>query len=417
MRKGAMTVVVGVLLAGGLAAACTSSDSGPVPATSTPAAASPSPFGSGAAPGTASTASRTTAASSSAPSRASSTPAPAAGPAGGPVPSGFTPTSTTFVSADTGWVLGTAPCSTKPCTSILRTRNAGRSWQGIPAPKASLGQPDSARSGDVTVLRFADQLDGWAGVNQLYSTHDGGATWHRQQIGQNASVVTAIETSGGYVYVLTTDCASQSGTPCTGSSNLYASPVGKNNWQKLSSLAPVTTTSSLVVTGNTWFVSTQNSVYRGTNSRGAKLLSDPCPTDEGERAAPYLAAADSSHLDALCLGEGGAGSAQYQLYGTSNGGHSWQKDGGKHLEASGLFGIADNGRGVLLAATASGGSYILRTTDDGQSFPKASVDAPTGGYSWADLGFTTTTQALAVLPGHGLYLSHDTGRTFAKVNF
>ena len=63
---------------------------------------------------------------------------PVAGPPGGPVPAGFEPQSVTFVSASEGWVLGTAPCAAKPCTSVVRTLNGGRTWQGIPAPVAAL---------------------------------------------------------------------------------------------------------------------------------------------------------------------------------------------------------------------------------------------------------------------------------------
>ena len=58
-----------------------------------------------------------------------------AGPAGGPVPPGFIAASVTFISNSEGWVLGTAPCGSPPCTSVLRTRDGGRSWRGIPAPR------------------------------------------------------------------------------------------------------------------------------------------------------------------------------------------------------------------------------------------------------------------------------------------
>src|SRR5689334_22044197 len=80
----------------------------------------------------------------------------ASGPAGGgatkggPVPKGFVAHDLTFVSANEGWLLGTAPCSTKPCTSIVHTTDGGKTWAGIPAPKAELeanGQNSCAGSG------------------------------------------------------------------------------------------------------------------------------------------------------------------------------------------------------------------------------------------------------------------------------
>src|SRR5579859_5544624 len=42
-------------------------------------------------------------------------------PAGGPVPAGFGPQSFTAISEYTWWLLGDAPCSSPPCTSIVRT--------------------------------------------------------------------------------------------------------------------------------------------------------------------------------------------------------------------------------------------------------------------------------------------------------
>jgi hypothetical protein len=44
----------------------------------------------------------------------------------------------TFVSDDQGWALGTAPCSSNPCTSLVRTSDGGRSWVGIRPPVVGL---------------------------------------------------------------------------------------------------------------------------------------------------------------------------------------------------------------------------------------------------------------------------------------
>src|SRR5439155_13711178 len=60
------------------------------------------------------------------------------GPPGGPVPPGFLAASVTFVSPSNGWVLGSAPCASPPCTSIVRTTDGGHTWKGIPAPRAPL---------------------------------------------------------------------------------------------------------------------------------------------------------------------------------------------------------------------------------------------------------------------------------------
>ena len=99
-----------------------------------------------------------------------------AGPPGGPVPYGFRPVSMTFVSASEGWVLGIAPCTYKPCTSVARTTDGGAAWVGIPAPRFLLARWPGQRG--LSYLRFADPLDGFAFGSQLWVTHDGSATWH-----------------------------------------------------------------------------------------------------------------------------------------------------------------------------------------------------------------------------------------------
>ena len=40
-----------------------------------------------------------------------------------------------------------------------------------------------------------------------------------------------------------------------------------------------------------------------------------------------------------------------------------------------------------------------------------------GGVPWTDLGFTTPQQAVVVLNGIALYLSHDAGQTWSRVTF
>ena len=155
---------------------------------------------------------------------------PAAAPAGGPVPAGFEPSSVTFVSPTEGWVLGTAPCSSAPCTSILRTLDAGATWQGIPAPRTALSEGVSQNPGSgVSQLRFANPSDGWAFGPDLWATHDGGSTWQAVTLpGVPAgSTVMALEASAGTVTAVVTDG--------DGNLRIESSPVGQDAW----ALSPV----------------------------------------------------------------------------------------------------------------------------------------------------------------------------------
>ncbi len=272
------------------------------------------------------------------------------------------PVSATFVSTDDGWALGTAPCSHKPCTSIVRTRNGGR-------------------------------------------------TWHKQRVrGQ----VSHIETGGGYVFVATDTCV-RPNQHCR--SQVLASPVGHDAWR---ALTPMVNTdvgvSALTVSDSDWFAASARGVLHGNGMSYESRLPSPCPVADADYSSPRIAVADAQDLDAACVSGGAAGSAQYELFGSTDGGRVWRKS--RTFRApSYLAGIADNTRGVLIMASSSGGSSILRTADDGRTIRNDHVRTPTGGIPWTDVGFTTPSQALAVLADSGLYLSHDAGKTFSRVRF
>ena len=329
------------------------------------------------------------------------------------MPPGFTPISATFVGVDTGWVLGTAPCTHRPCTSILRTTDGGRSWTGIPAPRAALDPPRRGTAADgVAVLRFADRRDGWAASGGLYATHDGGAHWHREQLGRTGSVVAALQTGGGFACAVVADCASG----CARTIRVYATRVGSDAWRPVS---PAVTpgTDDLVVHGRDWFLPVRGAVLHGRGPAPADRRGNPCPAVGGAAVSPQLAVADAEHLDALCEGTAAAGTARYQLYGTTDGGRHRTRSGPAHHGPTAVYGVADNGRGVLVVAAASGASVLLRTADGGAHLTRARVSAPAGGVAWADLGFTTPQRGIVVLEHTALCLSTDAGRSWHRVRF
>jgi hypothetical protein len=92
----------------------------------------------------------------------------------GPVPGNFRPTSVTFVGPRTGWVIGQAltpgHCASQFCTSVAVTRDAGKTWAGVPAPMAG---PADGASG-LSQIRFLNLKNGWAYGPQLYATHTSG---------------------------------------------------------------------------------------------------------------------------------------------------------------------------------------------------------------------------------------------------
>jgi photosystem II stability/assembly factor-like uncharacterized protein len=96
-----------------------------------------------------------------------------------PPPKGLEAASASFVSAQTGWVLGTRGCSRLPCRALLeKTANGGTAWTSVPAPAVSLvppftGSPLSA----VSTVRFENASDGWLFGPGLWATTDSGKHW------------------------------------------------------------------------------------------------------------------------------------------------------------------------------------------------------------------------------------------------
>jgi hypothetical protein len=119
---------------------------------------------------------RSSVAAAHAPAAPVAAPAGMVQPSGGPVPAGFRAASVTFVAAREGFVLGTAPCRHAPCTSVVRTRDRGVSWRGLPAPVVPLGEP-GVTGPAVWGIRFAAPEQGFVFGNGLWVTTDGGEHW------------------------------------------------------------------------------------------------------------------------------------------------------------------------------------------------------------------------------------------------
>ncbi|MHB8451933.1 MAG: WD40/YVTN/BNR-like repeat-containing protein, partial [Mycobacteriales bacterium] len=208
-RRRPAAAVVAVLL--GLAAGCANHPH-PAPSPTTPVAM---PTLSSKTP---------TAVPTPSPSGAPTTPASPTLPVGGSVPAGFSPVSESFVSDSVGYLLGAAPCSSPPCTSLLRTTDGGRSFAGVPAPRVGLANEAATPPGQsVVAVRFADPSDGFVYGPELWVTHDGAASWHQVSL---PGPVIDLAAAGGTVYAVL-GCA---GPGSTCQERLYATPAGEDGW-------------------------------------------------------------------------------------------------------------------------------------------------------------------------------------------
>jgi hypothetical protein len=349
-------------------------------------------------------------------SRAPATAVPAGitQPSGGHVPAGFRAASVTFVSTREAFVLGTAPCTHAPCTSIARTRDRGVSWRGLPAPVAPLGEPGSSSGPAVWGIRFAAPEYGFVFGNGLWVTSDGGEHWSAAAY-PGGSIV-SLEVIDRQVLAVTM----RSGIAGNASWALLRRPLTGGAWTRLvrqaSAIGTIATQAreaaiidgtSVLVTGNGGLTITRHAL--------------PC-TASPFPVATSVAVQAPHGLALLCTGQGYTGHTDKTVYVSSNLGATWQLAG--HPSSAGDGGvIAASAPGHLTIATTSAASWLYYSADDGKTW-RTVVTYPDGGQGWNDLGFTTTRDGL-VIHGHPyfgdmlgqLLLTGNGGKSWHVVRF
>jgi hypothetical protein len=354
-----------------------------------------------------------------------------------PVPADFAPQAVTFVSASQGWVAGTVPCPSGRCLAVARTADGGVVWEMANAPAVTVKTPDFVATVSV---RFADPDNGWIYTTDpggLWSTHDGGATWTSLSATVLApgAVVDALEASGGQVQAAIVDGAML---------HMESSPVGTDSWTATSPALPVgaggtgASTQIVLQQSSGWVVQDDRTVVGGlrlTSSGEWAAWTPPCTNANGD---VVLAASNPTDLIAVCdeaewgpatnLPAGADTSTPSRwLFRSSNGGTSFQA---VSALPSGL------GSGVLASTSPSniiigGGPApnsppgdLSASFNGGKNWQTVYTAAPVAyaggqGPPWTYLGFTTTTQGVAIgfteSGSPELLMTQDGGHTWSPV--
>lgn len=320
-------------------------------------------------------------------------------PAGGPIPSGFQPSSFTAVSTTEWWLLGDAPCAQPPCTSIVRTTDGGATFVGLPAPAAGLvgGLNGGDNATGVSNLRFANPTDGFAYGPALWATHDGGAHWHQLAA---AGHVVNLAAADGYVYaVIGTD--------------LYRALPASDSWSKL---GVVNLSGGLAVHRTDVIVE----ALTGPSSSPLRLL---VSHDHGEHFLTY----PSPDVGLGCSFDEPAAAVVWAICATgTQAAVTRSTDGGatfSPLQDNQLF-VNSAKLGAASATDAVVTSYqatqLFLTSDGGRTLEAVTVPSPVAGGTWLYVGFTDAAHGVAIgsigdSKTTALYRTSDGGHRWSAV--
>jgi photosystem II stability/assembly factor-like uncharacterized protein len=337
----------------------------------------------------------------------------------GPVPPGFTAFDLTWVSLKEGWALGTAPCATAPCTSLLRTTDGGKTWVGIHPPVAELTETGSCATSAtpcVSSLRFANAEVGYAfGPNALFMTVDAGSTWQRQP-----GSALSLEIADGTALRLSSLC--EPGCPLT----VQSAPVGTDNWTaKGLPQGGRSASGELVRVGSEVLVADYGNPAGGASNETSVLfvstddgshwstIAEPCPqgtvTGVGENDTRAVTIAPDSSISVLCVPRAGQPSAVFTMTSTDHGAHFSRASSSPGTYGAAVVGAAS--RSALLVSVSDG---LFRTADGGASWAQVSAavsylgfESPLVGHALpADASSTGSSVVLQTVDGGAHWASY-----------
>ena len=395
--------------------------------TSNGTAGSRTTLGTGTATPNKSAASSATAPSSAATSGSATPSSQAGSTSSGPayLPPNYIPTSVTWDSISTGWIIGQAgtpgQCANKNpdiCTSIARTDDGGQHWQGVPAPNTGNG---------VTGLRFLNASYGWAFGPELWATVDGGMHWH--QVNTGNLCVSQLETINGRAYALFASCTSTNGA-ARAHYTLMTATTGSDNWTPVAGVPGNLTETSgptdlavIELAGTTgYLVAPDGTLYTGPLDGTAwhQVASLPCAPGTQLMTPAGVTPSGAQRLAMICTA---LPANTTSVYVSQDGGSTWTQQAGvvslpaATTRAESLTALPDGTlilAAVATGATSGGGIYLL--SPGATQWQPARLSDPSGlNHGFTYVGMTSATQGVA-LGGdpnlHAIWMTTDGGQTW-----
>ena len=351
-----------------------------------------------------------------------------AGPGGSgtPVSPAFKVNSVTWLSAQRGWALGTAPCGAKTCSDVIGTTDGGTKWQltgTVGAPLASIGKGTQG----ISEVRFATPAVGWIfGIgNFLFQTTNGGKSWARKPVPGGSTQILDLAASSAQTYAITSDCTLGKAL-CHKPLSLWriATRPG-SKWTRIPLNLPRNETADVSVLGKTVYVVDQqlefgqpDKLYVSTDGRHFSARPAPCAHSQ-DIALIQAVPMSATRVALLCDGNPGFSKAVKTVYVSSDTGKT-----DTYAGQMGPFGIqaqlAASPSGNLAVASVSDGSFIYINDTHKKSWTMVEGISD-GGAGWNDIAYVSSTTAWVVYgpadfagPGQ-LWMTRDSGHHWGPV--
>ncbi|MGH3157444.1 MAG: WD40/YVTN/BNR-like repeat-containing protein [Streptosporangiaceae bacterium] len=324
---------------------------------------------------------------------------PVSGPP--PPPPGFEADSASFVSAQTGFVLGARGCSEMPCTAGLeRTVNGGKTWTKVPVPAVELVPTfTSSPATAVDAVRFENAQDGWLFGPGLWATTDGGQQWHREILPGEVIDVAAAD---GVVFAAT--------EPADGGllqAKLHKSQVGTTKWTLVSGVSPE---NALTVSGHSVWAGVSPNLWTSTDS-GTHWSKLPFRCPHMELTPTAVAAASSADVAIACSDASypQPGSSIKKVFTSSDGGLTFQVATGQPAEPGNVGGLAmpPGSPQVITLTASSGATYLYKSTNSGTTWSRETFSD--GGLDVRDLAYVSATTGYLVHYNGGPVIAYTLG--------
>lgn len=341
-------------------------------------------------------------------------------PAAAAVPSGFLPSSISWLTAKHGAVMGYAPCGGDMCPHLLFTADGGDSWRERNAPQVKL--PDNHNQVKLTVV---DATNAFVSNGEaLWATNDASNTWYQVKLAglQAPLFISKVLIAHNRVFAV----ASALGNGEADYTQIYSSPIGGRTLRPMRSLRA---TGDLTF-GDISFDRGVLQVYLGADFARAEygLSSDgvrftaaplPCPLDK----FATLGGVQEGKPTVLCNGSGGSpapGHMTKQVFVAPRlGGKFAPIDEAPTAGINQGFGPASP-ESFTVAAVGGGVCFLHHSPDAGKNWSTTMLSER--GFGLFDLRFVTHQVGYVVdgVPdggGSAVFRTTDSGKSWQEIVF